>query len=331
MWGWKLMGSGGATLPGAGSAPTKRKVEAKARHFLRKLRGVATWPPVRRDPDRSSFRRFPKLSRNSLSVLTIKAQRTGSKGSAALAVLQDALQEQYPEELNASIRRAKGRAKKSGRVQAVIFFTSLERDITKAKHAIDVQTATNSPLIFNKRYLSENKNAVLWRKRARHPFFVTNNPFTRMKTKGSIVVWDTDDQWNVHGWVSKKKFLTQNERVTLAYAQAFGVVAYGNVLPAVYSQDRQINERVSLASLDSLVKKNLIRSSGRSGVPGVAPSLAAMHLRYLLTSKGARIARKISQEGIGEGPRTVRDKNKRRLTRKRRTTKRSSRFLKRRR
>ena len=53
LFGWEMLSgnpNSTATMPGDGMASTPRKIEAKARHFLLKQRGMATWPPVRRDP-----------------------------------------------------------------------------------------------------------------------------------------------------------------------------------------------------------------------------------------------------------------------------------------
>ena len=64
LFGWEMLSSNPnstATMPGEGSASTPRKIEAKVRHHLRKERGIATWPPTRRDPP-SSRRKVHSIS-----------------------------------------------------------------------------------------------------------------------------------------------------------------------------------------------------------------------------------------------------------------------------
>jgi hypothetical protein len=47
-WSWDFIDNNGVmVLPGSGDGKTPNQVEAKARYFIRKGRGIVTWPPKR--------------------------------------------------------------------------------------------------------------------------------------------------------------------------------------------------------------------------------------------------------------------------------------------
>lgn len=262
-----------------------------------------------------TLRRFPKLSRAGLSRLAFQAQRVGSKGYSALAVLQDSLQEQYPRELKASIRQAKERAKRRGGVQTILFLPTMERAIGKTARQLTNLEA--SDLIFSKVKAHNTSQTMVWRQNQRWPFLVTSNPHNRSRGT-SVVVWDTVNGWDVHHWVPKRKLLTKREKTALVYALRFGSVYYGAYIELPYRAGEATGEIVTVESnsLESLIKKKLLRDA-RAEDDDFGAGLPPRTWRrrpgvvFRLTGKGRRIAQKIEVEGITDIS-AVRDPSKRR-------------------
>ena len=79
LFGWEMLSSNPnstATMPGDGMASTPRKIEAKARHYLRKQHGIATWPPTRRDPpsSRRKIHHLPSTRSSEIRELQPRSQ-----------------------------------------------------------------------------------------------------------------------------------------------------------------------------------------------------------------------------------------------------------------
>lgn len=120
--------------------------------------------------------------RSALTKLAWLASRPTDAGQEALFVLQDALRETYPTELQAAVRKARARARRrtktSGRVQTIIFAPTLERAIRKFPDS--------------REFYGRNH----W------PFVVTDRPEQSRPT--AVVIWDSHAGWNAHHWAHRR-------------------------------------------------------------------------------------------------------------------------------
>ena len=122
------------------------------------------------------------LRRSALTKLAWLASRPTPAGREALFVLQDALRETYPTELEAAVRKARTRARKrtkaSGRVQTILFAPTMERAIRKFPDSRDFYRRNHWPLV------------------------VTDKPEQSRPT--APVIWDSYVGWNAHHWAERR-------------------------------------------------------------------------------------------------------------------------------
>jgi hypothetical protein len=144
-------------------------------------------------------RRF-RTSRDTInySKAAWQSQRIGERGRAALAVLQDKLQEDYGPQFESAIRQAKTRYRIKGARALVVFVPTMERAMKRMqrKHA----SATEGSPAYRSSAVT-----LQWYKTNRWPFSITSNPYKYRDT--AIVVWDSAPSvgFNAHHWAERRK------------------------------------------------------------------------------------------------------------------------------
>jgi hypothetical protein len=125
-----------------------------------------------------------------LSRLAWLAQRPG--GAHALRTLQQELGAEYGPELRDAMQKAERRARR-GRPAAVVFAPTMER----AYRRMRTQGAKRE--IFP----GYTADTLRFYRNQHWPFSVTSSPHQQRPT--AVVIWDTEDGWNVHGWAETKR------------------------------------------------------------------------------------------------------------------------------